>query len=194
MIEATKAGFWGRSYLITVHGRPAGEWNPALAVTALWMAVPLAAWPLAWVIPYLPVFLLAGYALRAVASRPPPPVDQGVVHHQTRQTSVRFSLIDGERGDVSGADLRARFWRFTGPRAVASVLQLALQRLDILLIAAIAGPAPAAIYTVAGRFGVLGQLINQAIGYPVQPRLAERLGGLAAGCFGILPAIARAVT
>jgi O-antigen/teichoic acid export membrane protein len=120
----------------------------ALAVTALWMAVPPAAWPLVWAIPYLPVVLLAGYALRTVACGPV----------------------------VSDPAVRARFWRFTGPRAVASVLQLALQRLDILLVAAIAGPVPAAVYTVAGRFVVLGQLVNQAIGYPAQPRLAERLG------------------
>jgi O-antigen/teichoic acid export membrane protein len=118
-----------------------------LAVTTLWTAVPLAAWPLVWALPYLPVVLLAGYALHTVAS--------------------------GSSGLASA--VRARFWRFTGPRAVASVLQLALQRLDILLVAALAGPAPAAVYTVAGRFVILGQLVNQAIGYPVQPRLAERL-------------------
>lgn len=123
----------------------------ALAVIALWMAVPLAAWPLVWALPYLPALLLAGYALHSVQRRHPSP------------------------GRIT-PEIRSAFWRFTGPRAVASVLQLALQRLDILLVAALAGPAPAAVYTVAGRFVVLGQLANQAIGYPVQPRLAERLG------------------
>jgi O-antigen/teichoic acid export membrane protein len=120
----------------------------ALAIAALWTAVPLAAWPLVWALPYVPLLLLAGYALRTVSDGP----------------------------TTSGTEIRARFWRFTGPRAVASVLQLALQRLDILLVAALAGPAPAAIYTVAGRFVIIGQLVNQAIGYPIQPRLAERLG------------------
>jgi O-antigen/teichoic acid export membrane protein len=123
----------------------------ALAVTALWTAVPLAAWPLVWALPYLPALLLAGYALRSAKHRHGSP-------------------------SAVAPQLRSAFWRFTGPRAVASVLQLALQRLDILLVAALAGPAPAAVYTVAGRFVVLGQLANQAIGYPVQPRLAERLG------------------
>jgi O-antigen/teichoic acid export membrane protein len=117
-----------------------------LAAATLWTAVPLAAWSLAWALPYLPVLLLAGYALRLAATPAPEP------------------------GPV------AAFWRFTGPRAVASVLQLALQRLDILLVAALAGPAPAAVYAVAGRFVVLGQLANQAICHSAQPRLAERLG------------------
>jgi len=117
-----------------------------LAAVALWTAVPLAAWSLAWALPYLPVLLLAGYALRLAAAPAPGP------------------------GPV------AAFWRFTGPRAVASVLQLALQRLDILLVAALAGPAAAAVYAVAGRFVVLGQLANQAICHAAQPRLAERLG------------------
>ncbi|HEY8473464.1 MAG TPA: polysaccharide biosynthesis C-terminal domain-containing protein [Natronosporangium sp.] len=122
-----------------------------LALAALWMVVPGSAWPLVWALPYLPALLLAGYALHTVQRRQPV---------RRRRTSRA---------------LRSAFWRFTGPRAVASVLQLALQRLDILLVAALAGPVPAAVYTVAGRFVVVGQLVNQAIGHPLQPRLAERL-------------------
>lgn len=119
-----------------------------LAVATLWTTVPLAAWPAAWALPYLPVLGLAGYAaysLRVPATPAPLPI-------------------------------AGRFWRYTGPRAVASVLQQALQRLDILLVAALAGPVPAAIYAVAGRFVILGQFANQAVGQAVQSRLAERLG------------------
>ena len=57
----------------------------------------------------------------------------------------------------------APFWRFTAPRALANVAQIALQRVDIVLVAALPGSAAAAIYAVAGRFVVLGQLANQAI-------------------------------
>jgi O-antigen/teichoic acid export membrane protein len=71
--------------------------------------------------------------------------------------------------------LARRYWAFTGPRAVATLAQLALQRVDVLLVAALAGLAPAALYTVAGRFVVGGQFVNQAISQVVQPRLAERL-------------------
>src|SRR5204863_9846911 len=50
-----------------------------------------------------------------------------------------------------------------------------LQRVDVLLVAALAGLPAAAVYTVAGRFVVLGQFVNQAVSQAVQPRLAERL-------------------
>lgn len=104
------------------------------------------AYALGWVLPYVPTALLAGYALR------------------------RLLGDEAEAGAVQG------FWRFTAPRAVASVAQLALQRVDILLVAALAGLRAAAMYAVAGRFMALGQLANQSILLSVQPRLAELLG------------------
>ncbi|MCW2678374.1 MAG: multi antimicrobial extrusion protein MatE [Modestobacter sp.] len=67
------------------------------------------------------------------------------------------------------------FWSFTAPRALASVAQLALQRLDIVLISVLIGPAAAAVYTAATRFLVVGQMANQAISTAVQPRLGELL-------------------
>jgi O-antigen/teichoic acid export membrane protein len=140
----------------------------ALAGAALWVAVPLAAWPVAWAAPYLPVLLLAGYATARTGS--------GAGYATARTGS---SAVAGP------------FWRFTGPRAVASVLQQALQRLDILLVAALAGPVAAAIYTVAGRFVLLGQLVNQAVGHAIQPRLAERLS---AGDTAAAGALYRAAT
>lgn len=110
---------------------------------------------LAWVAPYLPVTVLAAYALRKLYCAGKPP---GVT---TRRVERR--------------GMRRDFWRFTGPRALASVAQLAVQRVDVLLVAALGGLAPAAIYAVAGRFVVLIQFANQGISQSVQPRLAEAL-------------------
>ncbi|MGY2002138.1 oligosaccharide flippase family protein [Blastococcus sp. SYSU DS1024] len=75
------------------------------------------------------------------------------------------------------------FWVFTGPRAVTSVVQLALQRLDIVLLTLLAGPVPAAVYTAATRFLVVGQFVNQALAGVVEPRLSRLLavGDRAAG-------------
>ncbi|WP_412540577.1 oligosaccharide flippase family protein [Longispora sp. K20-0274] len=67
------------------------------------------------------------------------------------------------------------FWRFTGPRALASVAQQALQRVDVILLAALVTFTQAAYYAVAGRFVIVGQLANQALAYSVQPQLAELL-------------------
>jgi len=69
-----------------------------------------------------------------------------------------------------GADSSRAFWSFTWPRAVARIAQVAIQKLDIVLVAALLGTAEAAAYTVATRFVVFGQLANQAVSSVVQPR------------------------
>jgi O-antigen/teichoic acid export membrane protein len=127
----------------------------SVGVAALWTTASLPALVMAWAAPYLPVAVLAGFALRRI-------------HRQGRPGGVRSRRIERE-------ELRRDFWRFTGPRALASVAQLALQRVDVLLVAVLGGLAPAAIYAVAGRFVVLVQFANQGISQSVQPRLAEAL-------------------
>ncbi len=105
-------------------------------------------WTVAWALPYLPVLVCAAILLRRKA-------------------------IPAQRTGEPG--LGGAFWRFTAPRALASAAQTALQRVDVLLVAALAGLVPAAAYAVAGRFIVVGQLANGAISQAVQPQLAERL-------------------
>src|SRR5205085_7372675 len=76
-----------------------------------------------WALPYLPAALLAGFALGRLR----------------RQVT----------GGPGGSDFTPRrFWGFTAPRAVASLAQMALQRVDVLLVAALAGLPPAAMYPV----------------------------------------------
>jgi O-antigen/teichoic acid export membrane protein len=74
----------------------------------------------------------------------------------------------------SGQSLSADFWSFTRPRAVATLAQAALKRLDIVLVAALRSPEEAAIYTAATRFLIVGQLGVQA----VQQAMSPQLGGL----------------
>ncbi|MEU8237837.1 MATE family efflux transporter [Actinoplanes missouriensis] len=127
----------------------------AAGVATLWVTASLPVFALAWAAPYLPVAILAGWAARRAytGNRPAGP---------TAERAERRRL-------------RRDFWIFTGPRAVAAVAQLALQRVDVLLVAALGGLAPAAIYAVAGRFVVLIQFANQGLSQSVQPRLAEAL-------------------
>jgi O-antigen/teichoic acid export membrane protein len=127
----------------------------AVGIASLWTTASLQLFALAWAAPYLPVTILAGYALRRI-------------YRNHRPDEPRPHRIERDR-------LRRAFWRFTGPRALASVAQLALQRVDVLLVAALGGLVPAAVYAVAGRFVVLVQLANQGISQSVQPRLAEAL-------------------
>ncbi|MCC3764963.1 polysaccharide biosynthesis C-terminal domain-containing protein [Glycomyces sp. TRM65418] len=116
----------------------------------------------AWVLPYLPAAFAAGWYLlrRHRRSRPDP-------------------------GFPDRVSARA-FWGFTAPRAAAGVAQLGLQRLDIIMVAALAGLGPAAVYTVATRFVIVGQMASGAVGQSVQPRAAA---AMAAG----EPASARAL-
>ncbi|WP_433828434.1 lipopolysaccharide biosynthesis protein [Actinoplanes sp. CA-015351] len=127
----------------------------AAGVATLWITASLPVFALAWAAPYLPVAILAGWAARRA-------------YREGRPETVTTRPEERRR-------LRREFWLFTGPRAVAAVAQLALQRVDVLLVAALGGLAPAAVYAVAGRFVVLIQFANQGLSQSVQPRLAEAL-------------------
>lgn len=79
----------------------------------------------------------------------------------------------GSRPPGGTAALAKRFWSYTAPRALAQVCQVALQRVDIILIAALLSPAHASIYLAATRFLIVGQLGTQAIQQVLQPQLAR---------------------
>ncbi len=82
-----------------------------------------------------------------------------------RQTISDRSTVDPE--------LQRDFWRFTWPRAITSVVQQARQRFDIVLVSALRGPSEAAIYAIATRFLVVGQLTNSALALAAQPQVAS---------------------
>jgi len=149
--------------------RPATQLLLLIAVWALgWGPDVFAA---LWALPYLPVALLAGYSLGRLRTRLP----VGPVGPIGPVGPVGPVGLVGTATPGSIDFTPRRFWTFTAPRAVASFVQMALQRVDVLLVAALAGLAPAAMYAVAGRFVILGQFVNQGVSQSVQPRLAERL-------------------
>ena len=112
----------------------------------------------AWAGAYLPAVLLALLYWRRTLSGA---LRQG--------SSTSADVVDDE------GPTRKEFWRFTSPRALAGVAQVTMQRFDIVLVAALAGATPAAIYTAATRFLVVGQAAQRAVSLAVQPRLAEAL-------------------
>ncbi|CAM3364948.1 oligosaccharide flippase family protein [Nocardioides dubius] len=67
------------------------------------------------------------------------------------------------------------FWSFTWLRGLARVAQLGMQKLDIIIVAALVSPTAAAAYTVATRFVPLGQMATQAIQQVLQPRMTAIL-------------------
>ncbi|MDF5754805.1 lipopolysaccharide biosynthesis protein [Spongiactinospora sp. TRM90649] len=103
--------------------------------------------PLAWALPYVPVLVLAALWLRR---RVP-------------------------RGAVRRPGAAGELWRHTAPRAGAGAIQAVFQRLDIVIVAVLGGPAEAACYTAATRFKVVGQLAAQGLAHAAQPRLVRAL-------------------
>ena len=119
-----------------------------------------------WALPYLPAAVVAALWWR----------------RQSRRAASRTSADDPPGSTASSAadgkpqqSTAREFWTFTGPRALGSVAQLVIQRLDVILVFSMAGPAQAAVYFAATRFLVVGQMGNRAISLAVQPRLASTL-------------------
>ncbi|MDN4161717.1 lipopolysaccharide biosynthesis protein [Nocardioides abyssi] len=117
---------------------------------------------LAWAAAYVVSLVVSAVALRAcLRSRPPSPP----------RTPAR-------RPDAPGSgSLAVEFWSFTWPRGVAGLAQVAVQKADIVLVAALLGPGPAALYTAATRFVAVGQLANQAVHQVLQSRFTLLLIG-----------------
>lgn len=133
--------------------------RPLLQIAAVGAAVLIgASWllPLAWVAPYTVLLVMCAFSLRRLIQR------RAEGPGEAEELSAAVEPLD-----------RRSFWSFTAPRGVAAAAQLSLQRLDIVLVAAYLGAAPAAVYTAATRFVVLGQLGSQAVALAVQPKLSE---------------------
>jgi O-antigen/teichoic acid export membrane protein len=111
----------------------------------------------AWALPYA-----AGVAACAVVLwRPAARIRGG------SRAPVDASARRGEKG------LARDFWSFTAARAVSGAVVMVWRRFDVLLVAAISGPADAAIYTAATRFLVVGSLAIQAVQLTVSPQLSR---------------------
>jgi O-antigen/teichoic acid export membrane protein len=131
-----------------------------LAIVVGWGATAVV---LLWTLPYalglaVTVVWLVALLRRRVGPRPAEPS----VGSEESGPAVRAEL----------ATVRRDFWRFTGPRALGTVAQMALKRLDIVLVAALRSPAEAALYAAATRFVVVGQLGVQALQQALSPQLS----------------------
>lgn len=146
-----------------------------LVVTAVIILPSSGALAWAWASPYLSAAILAAIWWRRLLRR--------MIRRSDGASTAGLTKASDEPNGAAGQgpavpeelSLSREFWRFTAPRALASVGQMAMQRLDIILVAAIAGPAEAAVYTAATRFLVVGQMGNRAISLAVQPRLGAAL-------------------
>jgi O-antigen/teichoic acid export membrane protein len=136
-----------------------------------------------WALPYVPAAVISALWLRRVMrEQPSAPPSRLLPAGQPAATGgdaigsnpARQATAEGFRADNQHGKPNARgFWRFTAPRSLASVAQIVIQRLDIVLVGVLKGPVDAAIYTAATRFLVAGQLGNSAISMAAQPQLTR---------------------
>ncbi|CAM3582664.1 flippase [Nocardioides zeicaulis] len=78
----------------------------------------------------------------------------------------------GHAPTAGWSEIAHEFWSYTAARGIARVTQTALKRSDIVMVAALAGPAEAALYTAASRFIVLGQLFVQSVQQALSPQMS----------------------
>lgn len=126
-----------------------------VAVVAVCIAVganSATAFALAWAGPYLPAAIAAAVWLWYLLA------------HVERKRGIETP--------VAGT-MHREFWTYSWPRWLQSIAQIGLQRLDIILVAALAGPVEAAVYAAVTRFLVFGQLAAGSIGAVAQPRLSR---------------------
>ena len=117
-----------------------------------------------WALPYVPAGVLAWMWFHRVRER---------AHRLAAVQNIdRSQLRERPAGQRAGPGF-AGFWRFNAPRALATIAQMTIQRLDIVLVGIMKGPVDAAIYTAATRFLVVGQLGNAALSMAAQPQFTH---------------------
>ena len=108
--------------------------------------------PLTWTLPAVAGALLALVWLRALIRR-----------------------LAAERGGVPARpawNIAREFWSFTSLRGLATVLQMTLIWLDVLLVGALASASDAGTYALASRYLIAGSLINTALINILSPELS----------------------
>ena len=129
-----------------------------------------------WALPYVPAACAVWLWFRRIKRRPGPAITPTVPAPTLPATPAATAVAAplARRAPRHAASPQGlRFWRFTGPRGLAALAQITIQRIDIVLVAIMRGPVEAAIYTAATRFLVAGQFSNVAIMMATQPRFTE---------------------
>ena len=67
------------------------------------------------------------------------------------------------------------FWRFTRPRSLSTTFQIALERIDVILVSILAGEAAAGIYGTITRFITAGNFLIFSIGQATAPGIRRAL-------------------
>lgn len=131
----------------------------------------LASVAVGWGSPYVVAAAVAAVALRRRLRRAVTRMRNG--HGSTAVRPAGGDAPDGAEAEIDSVG--RVFWRYTWPRAVARFLQIALMRVDVILIGLWYGVEAAAVYGAATRLLVLGMVGVTAVQQILQPTLSHLL-------------------
>ncbi len=141
-------------------GRPALQ--PVLMLAALAAGLGSAAIALSWIAPTVVALVPMAVWTVVLVRRVEASNAEAGAQHTTEHTP----------------HLAREFWRFSSPRALGGVFQVAIIWLDALLIGALASTREAGIYTATTRWLIVGSFaglaITQAVGHQISFVLARR--------------------
>jgi O-antigen/teichoic acid export membrane protein len=180
-LVATTRGRGSMKYTVIVDSTLRTIGQPVLILLSVWAGLDAPGAAIAWVLPY-PIgvvicsVVLVRQARRIGRRRAAQPEAAEVIEpaDEPGDEAVREVLDDTAAfEDVHGRVLARQFWSFTAARAVASGVVMIWRRFDVLMVAWLASPADAAVYTAATRFLVVGQLGIQAVQMTVSPQFGR---------------------
>ncbi|AWB91329.1 lipopolysaccharide biosynthesis protein [Aeromicrobium chenweiae] len=104
-------------------------------------------------------------------------------------TVVAVAMIRRRSGPVAGrvtdvARLRrasAEFWAFSATRGITAAVEILLEWVDVVIVAALTSPEEAGVYAVVTRCARAGEVIQQAARIAVGPQISAALARGAAG-------------
>lgn len=84
---------------------------------------------------------------------------------------VSLARLGGLRRGSTGAVDSSEFWTYTRPRSLSTALQMALERIDVILVSAFVGKEMAGVYGALSRYITAGNFLIFSLGQSVAPHL-----------------------
>jgi O-antigen/teichoic acid export membrane protein len=181
LVAATR-GRGSMKYTVIVDSIVRTVGQPVLIIISIVVGWGATGAAVAWAVPYPVGVVICAVVLvrqtRRIARRQNPDIETAEVIEPADEPNdepvrdvVEESIEEFE--DIHGTVLARQFWNFTAARAVASGVVMIWRRFDVLMVAWLASPADAAVYTAATRFLVVGQLGIQAVQMTVSPQFGR---------------------
>ncbi len=83
--------------------------------------------------------------------------------------------LGGFAGNGPGHVSSGEFWRYARPNALSTSLQIAHERIDVVIIGALLGSGPAGIYGALTRYATAGNFIAYALTQAISPNLRRAI-------------------